>query len=394
MKAERKYIFLLVTIFILLVVVEYNQPKPVDWEPTFSKKDKIPYGNFVVYDYLSDIFPGKKIVTADKGLYRTLGSRSEPCNNYIIITDSFWPDTLDLDYLKEYVKSGHNVFVSANHFDGTFSDSMKFSCKRNYILDVLSKDSTSINFTAKEIHAEKDFKYKKGTVEHYFELIDSVNTTVLGRNSKGQINYMAIKYGEGTFYLSCVPYAFTNYNALKGKNGEYIYRALSYLPVADTYWDEYYKPGDKTSGTPIGFILGNNSLKAAYYVMILGLLLYILFEGKRKQRIIPIITPLKNTSLEFVETIGRLYYQKGTRSGIAHKKIIFFLDFIRTRYNIATNVFNESFYTALASKTLIPADELQSLFTFITQVQAAPAIDEVSLMKLNNQIENFYRKTQ
>ena len=64
-------------------------------------------------------------------------------------------------------------------------------------------------------------------------------------------------------------------------------------------------------------------------------------QGKRKQRIIPVITPLKNTSLEFVETIGRLYYQKGTRSGIAHKKIIFFLDFIRTRYNIATNVFNQ-----------------------------------------------------
>jgi hypothetical protein len=68
MKGDRKYIVLLACVFILLVLIEYYSPKPVNWKPTFSKKDKIAYGDYVVFDYLSDIFPGKEIKTATRGL--------------------------------------------------------------------------------------------------------------------------------------------------------------------------------------------------------------------------------------------------------------------------------------------------------------------------------------
>ncbi|HSY76406.1 MAG TPA: DUF4350 domain-containing protein [Bacteroidia bacterium] len=397
MKADKKYIIILAAIFVLLIVVEYNQPKPIDWNATYSKKDKIPYGNYVVYDYLADLFPNQKITTTEKGIYRTLENSYSPNGNYIIIGSTFEPDTLDLNSLRDYVMSGHNAFVSAEYFNNAFSDSLKFKCEEGSFFaanNILSKDSTSLNFTDPSVHSERNFNYRRGTVEYYFSSFDTAHTTVLGRSSKNNANFIAVQYGKGNFYVSTVPIAFTNYNALKGNNSEYISRALSYLPVADTYWDEYYKPGSHIESSPLRFILGNESLKAAYIVMIFSLLFYIVFETKRKQRIIPVITPLKNTSLEFVETIGRLYYQKGTRSGIAHKKIVFFLDYIRTRYNIATNIFNDAFYSSLASKTLIPAEELQNLFTFISQVQAANTIDEIALMQLNNQIETFYRKTK
>lgn len=303
------------------------------------------------------------------------------------------PDTLDLACLFNYVKRGHSAFIAANDFGGHFADSLKLKTWGNYELNPVSNDSTSLNFTNPLLHSEKNFKYRNGTVDFYFSRYDTAKTTVLGVNSKNKPDYIAIKFGEGAFYLSTVPYAFTNYNALKGNNAEYIFRAMSYLPVADTYWDEYYKPF-KTQDTPLRFILTNAPLKAAYYMLLFGLLLYIIFEGKRKQRIIPVITPPQNTSLEFIETIGRLYYQKGTHTGIAHKKIIFFLDYIRTKYNIATNVYNDTFYTLLSGKTLIPADELKNLFTFIGQVQQASGIEESTLVTLNNKIENFYRKTQ
>ena len=394
MKGDRKYFILLACVFILLVVVEYNSPKPVNWKPTFSKKDKIAYGDYVVFDYLTDIFPGKKIKTTTKGLYNTLSNEDKPFDNYIIIADEFEPDTLDLDYLCNYVKAGHSAFISADYFGEAFADSLKFSFKREYNLDAIGKDSTSINFTEPYLHSFKNFEYKKGTVETYFESYDSNKGAVLGQNSKQKPNFIYIKYGEGKFFISTVPFAFTNYNALKKNNGEYIFDALSYLPVADTYWDEYYKPYSRVSTTPIAFVLGNVSLKYAYFLLLFAVILFIVFEGKRKQRMIPVIVPMKNTSLEFVETIGRLYYQKGTITGIAQKKILFFLDYIRTRYNVTTTVFSDTFYASLSSKTQIPIDELQKLFTFISYIQSSHAADEISLMQLNNQIENFYRKTQ
>jgi len=395
-KGERRYIIFLVCIFIALIAIEYNAPQPVNWRPTFSKNDKIPYGSYVLYDYLEDIFPGKRITPAERDLYNVLSKDDGKENSsYIIISDGFYPDTLDVDYITNYVKKGHSVFIAADFFDQAFADSLKFKCDNEYDFNLLGKDSTSINFTNPSLHTEKNFKYRQGTVENYFKTYDTTKTTILGENSKLKANYIALKYGAGTFYLSTVPYAFTNYNALKGNNGEYIFRALSYLPIADVYWDEYYKPeGMKISATPLEFVLGNPTLKYAYYVMMFAILLYVIFEGKRKQRIIPIITPLKNTSLEFVETIGRLYFQKGTRSGIAHKKITFLLDYIRTRYHINTNAFSDTFYQSLSGKTLIPLEDITNLFNYIAKVQAAPAIDEITLMTLNDQIENFYRKTQ
>ena len=118
-----------------------------------------------------------------------------------------------------------------------------------------------------------------------------------------------------------------------------------------------------------------------------------MFEGKRKQRVIPVIKPLQNTSLEFVETVGMLYYQKGTNIDIARKKIQFFLDNIRTRYNIATPAKDEAFYNALSRITAIDVTEIRNLFTFIVNVNDSETIDEATLVKLNNKIEDFYQKT-
>ena len=395
-KNERKYLVFFAGLFILLVAIEYNSPRPVNWNATFSKKDKIPYGGYVLFDCLSDIFPNKNIITADRGLYNTLSAdNGYKANNYIIISDNFEPDTLDMNYLANYVKKGNTAFIAAEDFDHAFADSLGFKCDNEYGFNLLGKDSTSINFSNPSLHSQNNFRYKNGTVETYFKSFDSTKTTVLGTNSKTKANLISVKYGKGTFYLSSIPYAFTNYNALKGNNSEYIFRALSYLPIADTYWDEYYKPGgDKTATTPLQFLLTNPALKFAYYTLIFAVLLYVIFEGKRKQRIIPVITPLKNTSIEFTETIGRLHFQKRAYNTVAQKKIAFFLDYIRSHYNVSTSDFNDMLYNSLAAKTLLPVEDIRNLFRYIARVQAAPATDEAMLMTLNEQIENFYNKTQ
>jgi len=394
LKTERKYILIVIALFAIMVAVEYNAPKPVNWSVSFSKKDKIPYGCYVLFDYLNDIFPGKDINTSNKPVYNTLEDNDEHHTNYIIINEYLEIDTLDLVYLTDYVKKGNSVFIAADSYEGPLADSLKLGTGAGYDMNLLKNDSISLNFSNPSIHSSTNFKYRNGSVNNYFTKFDSSKTTILGTNSNDKATYIKVKFGDGAFYLNTAPYAFTNYNALKGNNGEYIYRALSCLPIANTTWDEYYKPGSHRQETPLRFILETPTLKAAYWLLIIGLLLYIIFEGKRTQRPIPVIAPLKNTNLEFVETIGRLYYQKGTNSGIAHEKIIFFLDHIRSTYNLSTTVFSGAFYESLSIKTLIPADELKKLFTFIDRVCNAPSIDETTLMELSNRIETFYSKTK
>lgn len=393
MKSDKKYIAIIVLLFAAFVLVEYYAPRPVDWHTSFSKTDKIPYGDYVVYDFLSDIFPGKNIKVTTQSVYNSLEDSSGGKSNYVIINDYAEFDTLDVKTLLNYVASGNNVFIAVKNYFGPLADSLKLVATADFSLDYNAKDSMSLNFVQTAFHEANDFRYRRGTVDNYFTSYDTAHTIVLGRNSKDEPDYIKITRGAGAFYLSTVPLAFTNYNALKGNNAAYISRALSYLPVNNIKWDEYYKVNKPENTSPLRYILSNEALKRSYYIFICGILLYIIFEGKRKQRVIPIIKPLENTSMEFVETIGLLYYQKGTHAGIARKKIQYFLDNLRTRYNIKTEIYSEEFYHSMAHLTGIDKTEIKKLFTYIGNINNSGSIDEDTLIRLNNRIEDFYQKT-
>ena len=114
-----------------------------------------------------------------------------------------------------------------------------------------------------------------------------------------------------------------------------------------------------------------------------------LFESKRKQRIIPIIRPLENTSLEFVGTIGNLYYQRSDHKNIAEKKILFFFEHVRTRYLLSPKTAGDNFISLLAKKAGKGEEEVSKLFDTITRIQKQSAINENELVDLNKQIEKF-----
>ncbi len=110
---------------------------------------------------------------------------------------------------------------------------------------------------------------------------------------------------------------------------------------------------------------------------------------KRKQRIIPVITPLLNTTLEFVGTIGNLYYQSAEHKNIAEKKIHFLMDQIRSKYWLNTNALDESFIVALARKTGKGEDDVRTLVKSIAAIQAKDRISSEELIDINKKIEKF-----
>jgi hypothetical protein len=110
---------------------------------------------------------------------------------------------------------------------------------------------------------------------------------------------------------------------------------------------------------------------------------------KRKQRIIPIIKPLANTTLQFVTTIGNLYFQRGDHKNIAEKKILFFMDQIRTKYWINTTSLDETFIHTLGTKAGRPVEDARKLVNSILAVKSKASISASELSELNRQIENF-----
>jgi hypothetical protein len=110
---------------------------------------------------------------------------------------------------------------------------------------------------------------------------------------------------------------------------------------------------------------------------------------KRKQRIIPVITPLTNTTLEFVGTIGNLYYQSAEHKNIAEKKIHFLMDQIRTKYWLNTNTLDEPFIVSLTRKSGKQEEDVRALVKAIGSIQSKDKISSAELIDFNGKIEKF-----
>jgi len=138
---------------------------------------------------------------------------------------------------------------------------------------------------------------------------------------------------------------------LKDNHSEYAQKVLSYIPTGTIYWLIKDQNGLLVSDSPFRYILSQPALRMAWYLFLIGMIVFIIFNAKRKQRIVPIIKPLENTTVDFTKTIGNLYYQEGDFQNIIDKKIIYFLERIRNEYLIETTLLNEEFINKLHLKT-------------------------------------------
>lgn len=375
------------------VLVEYYRPKPIDWTPTYSNRDKIPYGTRMLYELLPEVFHNQRIRSIRLPVYNLLKEEKLPeTSSYVFINFSFEIDKNDLKALLEYAHRGNNVFIAAERFGRNIEDTLQFETDSKF--SNLAKQEGHINFLNPQLRQKKPYVLARGTTERLFRLTDSLNTrkaVALGINDRDSINFLKIPFGEGQFYLHAEPRAFINLTLNKPNVSDYAFKALSYLPEAPIYWDEYQKQGREGNTSVFRVIYSKPALKWAYYLALIGMVGYIIFEGKRRQRIIPIIKPPQNTSLAFVETIGTLYYEKRNHQNIAEKKITHLLAFIRQRFNLKTNVLDEEFKEALLHKSGLQASAIEALFNMIENTQKFGSISEYQLIDLNNKIEEFYQ---
>lgn len=382
-----KYYIMLALGFALVVLVQYNVPKPINWMESYSQEGKVPYGCFILKDLMHDLFPNQTVTEANLPAYNQL--RDQKNTNYIIINNTFKTDKLDAEKLLEFISDGNNVFIAANLLEGKFADTLNIKTRTAYNYSI-TDTTISINFINKQLYKNNGYNYSAKFSNCYFTSIDTGNTTVLGEDKNGNINFIKVNYGKGNIYVNTLPMAFTNYYLTDSVNYDYAFRALSYLPNQAVIWDEYYKAGRRMVASPIRYILGNPALKMAYLVLIFGLLTYIIFNVKRKQRIIPVIEPLKNVTVDFVDVVGTLYYQNKDHYNLAEKKITYFLAFIRSNYLLKTDKLDADFIYNLSKKSGVLEQDVNKLIGTISLVKKG--ISEEKLIKLSRLITQFHKE--
>jgi hypothetical protein len=287
------------------------------------------------------------------------------------------------------------VFISSTYFYGNALDTLNVNMERQYT-NLFRKEAEN-KFTSPSLKSN-DRIFEDVIENSHFISIDTLNTTLLGTITTAteddievtHPNFIKVNFGEnnGQFIIHSNPFAFTNYHLLDDKE-DYAAAVLSYLPKQQIIWDNNYKSGRKVITSPLRYILQNTALKWVFYISMFSLILFVIFRGKRTQRIIPVIDKLENATVDFTRTIGELYYQHGDYTNIIEKKIQYFLEFIRTHYYLDTNQLSPGFIEKLAIKSTNTKEDTKAIVDYIVFLKSKTNHTEKELIELNKKIEHF-----
>jgi hypothetical protein len=381
------------------LVVESSKPKPIDWTPTFLDYDKIPWGTYVLHNELPAFFPDSEIKNIDITAFEKFYLNNDLYTNttYLYVDKHVKIDLPSQKDLLAFVSDGNKVFITSEFFPYYLLDSLNVSVNHKDYSDFDFKNDT-LNKPMYLTHDKlKDkYEYGKGFDRYYFDEFETNKTQVLGFfdfDEEQYINYISISHGKGTFYLHTQPYAFTNFHLLKDNHAKYVSDVFSYLDNTTIFWDKINKSNDGNGNSDLRYILSQPPLRYAWHWAIVGLLLFIFFTARRRQRIVPTIKELPNTSVAFAKTIGDLYYQEGQPKDIINKMITFFLEKIRKNYMLDTQNLNTLFTKRLHQKSGVPLEQVEQLINYIVFLNNKKDINEVSLVSLNKMIDLFYKKS-
>ena len=432
MKSSRNFLFAMLVLFVLFCLLQVNLPKKFVWSPTFSHVDKQPLGCFVFDSVLTQSLPNGYHVTK-KTFFQLDQEHAKEKISVLMVVNQQDLKKLDVKYLCNIARRGGKVMVvaSSSFDDGrnadtvvvdelerTFKvkieDGIYFSLRGilsglkahdNDMYDTIYWNNRETMYAAQSYRmfynmvggtlfvdsvpkvkrlaytlstAGYDYKYDSlyvgdftrfDTIVDKKERIERIDTFAI----KKVPTAVSVPYGKGEVIFVSSPLLFTNYGMLEGNTFVYIFRLMSYLADLPVYRTEAYVKTDAmlvAEQSPFREFIKRPPLRWALYLALLGVVLFMIFTARRRQRVIPIMSKPANRSLEFIQLIGTLYYQRKDHGDLVRKKFKLFAEELRKTAGVDISDVNtdDRKYLLLAEKTGMNSDRLKKVIRQIRLV--------------------------
>jgi hypothetical protein len=421
----RKYLIGLIGLALItaLVLLVWNRQSSFSWRETYRMDSKEPYGAYVLHELLEDYTPARKVIDLRDSLAQALpASPGDGPASYVFVGEGLYMRPGDRDALLAFVEAGNTAFVSCKTpphdlMFYLYYDECPATPWQGF--DQLVEDTVQLNFSHPRLARTDGFTFVF-TEDHHPELTYwryfsgdyfcglPAGFDALGYLNNSLVNFVRLPLGEGWFFIHSSPQVLTNYFLLTEDGRQYAERLLSHLPDGPVYWDEYSRipeqlardfnqdssaPAEERklrSEGPLQYILGQPPLAWAWYLLLLTGLLYMIFRTRRRQRIIPVLEPNRNTSLAFVQNVGRWYYQKSGHQQVASLAIKLLRGFVWERYGLQWR-HDETFLQQLANRSGVDPQLLAAIAKDVKNIPQYTGLVEPELIKFHQRLERFYR---
>ena len=403
MKKTILYIVFILLLFLLMYWINKDAPVNYRWTPTYSKSDKQPFGAYAFDKILS--------ASWEEGYSQSYESiwdleEQEVLDDYniLIIAKDLYMYEEEEKVLLDYIQRGGNALLIANYFSGELQDTLNITTTYgynyiyNYVLNSENQQHSNIRFCSEELK-NQEYSFPSVMCQYHFEPFDTIKSIyadsmyIISETKDSLAVSLRYQIGEGNLILACNPLIFTNYGVLNDSINNYIWNHLAYLKGRPLLRTEYYEAGSQggNEDSEMRVILDNRSLKWAYYLTLISILIFMIFTAKRKQKPIPVIKPPVNNMLAFVKSIASLYLQRNNNADIILKKQIYWAEDLKRKYGI--DIINEphdwDFYTRVASKTQKPVNDVRRLFVTLSAIDENTVVSDEEMMDIITKINDI-----
>ena len=388
------------------------------WEPTYEAEENHVYGTSIFKKLL--IREDRKLTDVEGKLQSTFEEDAIE-QNYVFIGPALFLDSLDVKAMLNFVDLGNIAFISSESISEKLMDELFVSCHENwYWYDYQDYYNDTLIFSLE--HEDLDFVK---TDNIFYHSRDSMNRSIswsyipdslvcnkegemvcIGRDHHNRINFVKQNYGNGVFYFHTSPLVFTNMHLMRDANLPYVNAIQNHLASGDILWDDFNRVSKMvgqrmnnrnqiSSDGPMKYVLQKPAFRWAWYLLLSLAILYVVFRAKRTQRIIPVSESNKNTSLEFISTIGSMYFQQNDNRKLCKEQMRLFLADIRQRHRVRTRTLDTAFVSVLANKTEVPEQLINKILKYNQNIEKSDFVSEntmVEFYQLINQFEKIASK--
>lgn len=393
--------------------------KKTDWNIGLSKTGKRPYDTYIAYESIYYYFPQAvlKNLPADYNFadLEYANSATEGRSLLVVVGKSVQFSYQEWLALQWFVKRGNEVMMLVSDLDKRIQSDLRITHhggRETTPLSQLNSGSDNINaLTLKGLEGQR-FGFWGRNIRGFFDsrrksentvlLWQDIGITVQGPEVVGEAltdgkkvrkpNMIRYTIGEGHLTLVATPLVLSNFFLLQPHNRAYSDAFWHQLPqdIQTIYWASF---SSRQPDDSIWSILWRYpATRWALISILIAATAYLLFQIKRKQRVIPVVSEPVNSSMAFIETVGMLYYNKGDNRNLALKMEQHFLEWVRTRYGLSTSQLNDAFAEQLELKSGMDRRTVQHTISLIHRIRLDEAITDNFLMEFYQYLQAFYQK--
>lgn len=449
MNFNKRFVVGIVAFIVLVFILQMRMPREFSWEPTFRHDSTDPFGS-MWFDSLMNVSQKGGYSVAEKTFYqiaRDSARQGKPCG--VLVTSDLWsPDSSEVCQILDFAKQGNVVMIASNRLynskklcdtldmrDMAYShDAFSPKYVRRALEQNYSNVFDSVVWVGRQaVFPRRAYRLYSSLITSYFYSYDDVKPRIVpdtlayslrqyilsidratakrdypetsfefdedGYTSVTSVDKhliaLSYKQGKGRLVLVSMPLLFTNYAVLNDTLSELTMRLMSEfgdMPVVRTTKFSGSSLDEMRQQSPLRYFVSQPPLRTALYAALVMLLLYMVFNSRRRQRVIPVIKPPANRSLEFMKLIGTLYYERHDNADLLRSKYRGFVDEVRrkTGLDLDDDTDDEQLFDLLSEKTGKPAPELREVVLRLRHADVSSGkVDDKTMMQRINMMNEI-----